>query len=44
MFALERQKVIEAEVKKLLEANFIEEIEYLEWLANVVVIKKSNNK
>ena len=41
---MERQKVIEAEVEKLLEAKFIEEIEYLEWLANVVVVKKSNNK
>ena len=36
-FAVERQKVIEAEVEKLLEAKFIEEIEYPEWLANVVV-------
>ena len=43
-FAVERQKVIEAEVEKLLEAKFIEEIEYPEWLANVVVVKKSNNK
>ena len=43
-FVVERQKVIEAEVEKLLEAKFIEEIEYPEWLANVVVVKKSNNK
>ncbi|XP_074376923.1 uncharacterized protein LOC141718437 [Apium graveolens] len=43
-FAVERQKVIEAEVEKLLEARFIEEIEYPDWLANVVVVKKSNGK
>ena len=43
-FALERQKVIEAEVEKLLEAKFIEEMEYPKWLANIVVVKKSNNK
>ncbi|XP_074352154.1 uncharacterized protein LOC141691320 [Apium graveolens] len=43
-FTVERQKVIEAEVEKLLEAKFIEEIEYPDWLANVVVVKKSNRK
>ncbi|XP_074352742.1 uncharacterized protein LOC141691890 [Apium graveolens] len=43
-FVVERQKVIEAEVEKLLEAKFIEEIEYPDWLANVVVVKKSNGK
>ncbi|XP_074374056.1 uncharacterized protein LOC141714436 [Apium graveolens] len=43
-FAVERQKVIEAEVEKLLEAKFIEEIEYPDWLANMVVVKKSNGK
>ncbi|XP_074346626.1 uncharacterized protein LOC141685423 [Apium graveolens] len=43
-FAAKRQKVIEAEVEKLLEAKFIEEIEYFDWLANEVVIKKSNGK
>ena len=43
-FALERQKVIEAEVEKLLEVKFIKEMEYPKWLANIVVVKKSNNK
>lgn len=41
---MERQKIIEADVEKLLEAKFIEEIEYPECLANVVVVKKANNK
>jgi len=30
------------EVQKLLDAVFIRECQYLEWISNVVVIKKSN--
>ena len=43
-FAPERQKAINEEVSKLLQAGAIREVEYLEWLANVVVVKKSNGK
>ena len=43
-FALERQKVINEEVGKLLHAGAIREVEYLEWLANVVLVKKANDK
>ncbi|XP_074326871.1 uncharacterized protein LOC141664816 [Apium graveolens] len=43
-FAVERQKVIEAKVEKLLKAKFIKKIEYPDWLANVMVVKKSNGK
>ena len=32
------------EVNKLLVANFIREVHYLEWLANVVMVKKANEK
>ena len=32
------------EVSKLLAANFIREVYYLEWLANVVMAKKANEK
>ena len=32
------------EVKKLLEANFIREAHYPDWLANVVMVKKSTGK
>ena len=32
------------EVNKLLAANFIREVYYLEWLANVVMAKKANEK
>ena len=41
-FALERQKEINEEVGKLLQAGAIREVEYPEWLANVVLVKKSN--
>ena len=43
-FALERQKAINEEVGKLLQANAIREVEYPEWLANVVLVKKENGK
>ena len=43
-FALERQKAINEEVEKLLQENAIREVEYPEWLANVVLVKKANDK
>ena len=43
-FAPERQKTINEEVSKLLQAGAIREVEYLEWLANVVLVKKANGK
>ena len=43
-FALERQKAINEEVNKILKAGAIREVEYLEWLANVVLVKKANDK
>ena len=43
-FAPERQKAINEEVGKLLQANAIREVEYPEWLANVVLVKKVNGK
>ena len=44
MFAQERDKAIAEEVRKLLEAGFIREVYYSDWLANVVMVKKSNGK
>ena len=32
------------EVRKLLEVDFIREVYYLEWLANMVMVKKANGK
>ena len=43
-FEPERQKAINEEVGKLLQAGAIREVKYLEWLANVVLIKKENGK
>ena len=43
-FAPERQKAINEEVGKLLQAGVIREVEYPEWLANVVRVKKENVK
>lgn len=38
--APKKQKCAEEEVKKLLEAGFIEPYQYPEWLANVVLVSK----
>ena len=43
-FSPERQKAINEEVGKLLQAQAIREVEYPEWLSNVVLIKKENGK
>ena len=43
-FAPERQKAINEEVSKLLQAGAIREVEYPEWLANVVLVKKAKGK
>ena len=42
VFAQEQDKAIAKEVQKLLEANFIREVYYPDWLANVVMVKKAN--
>ena len=44
VFSPERNKAIMDEVNKLLTANFIREVHYPEWLANVVMVKKANGK
>ena len=43
-FTPERQKAINEEVGKLLQVGAIREVEYPEWLANVVLVKKANGK
>ena len=43
-FAPERQKAINKGVSKLLQEKAIREVEYPEWLANVVLVKKANGK
>uniref|UniRef100_A0A2N9GLL2 Reverse transcriptase domain-containing protein n=1 Tax=Fagus sylvatica TaxID=28930 RepID=A0A2N9GLL2_FAGSY len=44
VFAPERNTAIMEEVDKLLMAGFIREVYYPEWLANVVMVKKSTGK
>ena len=43
-FAPERQKEINEEVGKLLQVGEIREVEYPEWLAKIVLVKKVKNK
>ena len=43
-FAPERDQAILEEVTKLLTTGFIREVYYLDWLANVVLVKKANGK
>ena len=40
----ERKKVAQGEVQKLLDAGVIREVQYPEWLANVVMVPKKNGK
>jgi len=40
---LERAAAATAEVQKLLEAGFVRERQYLEWISNVVLVKKPND-
>ncbi|KAL0355819.1 UNVERIFIED_CONTAM: hypothetical protein Sradi_4028800 [Sesamum radiatum] len=43
-FGVKRNKIIEKEVKKLLEAGYVSEVQYTDWLANVVVVPKASGK
>ena len=44
VFALERDNAIKEELQKLTTAQFIWEVYYPDWLANVVMVKKANGK
>ncbi|XP_058068779.1 uncharacterized protein LOC131218114 [Magnolia sinica] len=43
-FDAKRYAAIANEVSKLLSVGFIEEVHYLDWIANVVLVKKANRK
>ena len=43
-FPPERDAIINDEVRSLLDAGFIHEVQYPKWLANIVVVKKKNGK
>lgn len=40
----ERKYAVVEEIDKLLQAGFIKEVQYPNWLANVVMVKKANGK
>ncbi|XP_065636550.1 uncharacterized protein LOC136070478 [Quercus suber] len=44
VFAPKRDRAIAQEIEKLLEAGFIREVYYPEWLVNVVMVKKASGK
>ncbi|KAL2237770.1 UNVERIFIED_CONTAM: Transposon Tf2-12 polyprotein [Sesamum indicum] len=44
VFGIERNKIIEEEVNKLLQAGFVREIQYTSWLSNVVIVPKEAGK
>jgi hypothetical protein len=43
-FAPKRNQAVAEEVQKLLQAGFIREVDYPEWLANVVLVKKNHRE
>jgi hypothetical protein len=40
----EKIEAVKAEVQRLLDASFIKEVAYPQWLANVVLVRKKNGK
>ncbi|KAL0445906.1 UNVERIFIED_CONTAM: Retrovirus-related Pol polyprotein from transposon gypsy [Sesamum latifolium] len=43
-FGIKRNRITEEEVNKLFEARYVSEVQYTEWLANVVVVPKALEK
>lgn len=41
-FSMDKINAAEEEINKLLNADYIKEVQYLEWLSNVVLAKKAN--
>ncbi|GKV14629.1 hypothetical protein SLEP1_g25472 [Rubroshorea leprosula] len=41
---MERLQVIKEEIEKLLQVGFVRKVDYCEWLANPVLVKKANGK
>ena len=44
VFAPERDNIVKEEVQKLTIMQFIREVYCLDWLANVIIVKKANGK
>lgn len=43
-FSTEKQKAVEGELNRLLTAGFIKQVQFPRWIANAVLVKKSNDK
>lgn len=43
-FALRRQIAITEEIQKLIDTEFIRKVNYPDWLANVMLVKKASGK
>jgi hypothetical protein len=43
-FAPEHNQAVTKEAKKLMQAKFIKEVQFPEWLSNVVMVMKANRK
>ena len=43
-FALNRCKAINEDVAELLKVNFICKVNYPDWLTNIILVKKANEK
>jgi hypothetical protein len=43
-FAPKRNQIIDEEIQKLLDNGMVREVQYPDWLANVVVVRKKNGK
>ncbi|GKV42880.1 hypothetical protein SLEP1_g50242 [Rubroshorea leprosula] len=44
LFGGERLRAVKEEVEKLLQAGFVRKVDYCEWVANPVMVKKANGK
>jgi hypothetical protein len=40
----EKVKATKVEVQRLLDAGFIREVKYPQWLANIIMVRKKNGK
>jgi hypothetical protein len=44
MMSEEKIEAVKAEVQRRLDVGFIREVTYLQWLANIVMVRKKNGK
>lgn len=44
VFSMEKQKAINGELENLLAASLIKQVQFPKWIANAILVKKSNSK